>query len=416
MPKPKPRKELLRYSYRALTRSGRPVRGTIGAIDEVHLHNQLSEAGFELISSREACRICETSFLKKFFTKVKMRDLIMFLIQMEQMHTAGTPLLSTLKSTASMTGNQKLRDIIMGMKRDLHDGFSLSDAMKCYPDVFSKLHIAIVIAGEESGDLGVAYRFLISFLKWSDAMQRRVRKATRYPIMVLSIVVISLVVMMGVVVPQITSFFEYIGDGKELPFMTRALLATSAFFQAYWWMVLGSIAGAMLTFVVGRRISETFAHKTDGMILKVPVYGSLVRKLSIARFVQTMGALYRAKLPLIEAINISQDTVNNRVIKEAIAKSRTALQEGATLSGALTATGEFPEMVPMMIMSGEETGKMSEVLEQISEFYNADVDEEVSKMIAMIEPALTAIMGGMILWIAVAVFGPIYDLFEDLDA
>ena len=241
------------------------------------------------------------------------------------------------------------------------------------------------------------------------------RKATRYPMIVVTVVGLTIIIMMAYVVPEITQFFSNLSENGKLPLLTVALMATSAIFRSYWWLMIGSIVAFVTGLVTLRHMSERFLLWTDRLMLDMPVFGPLVRKMNIARFVHTVSVLYVAGIPLLEGLRTAANTLTNRVLRASIDEVLEAITAGRSLSDALTGTGEFPQIVPLLVKTGEETGRMEMMLNQIASFYNADVDEEVQKMIAIIEPALTGILGGIILWIAVAVFGPIYQLFEDID-
>jgi type IV pilus assembly protein PilC len=222
----------------------------------------------------------------------------------------------------------------------------------------------------------------------------------------------AVVMMMGFVVPQIVGFIRNMEF--EIPFATRALIATSDFFQAYWWAVLGAPVIVISAIFGLRKSSDEIAYKIDRMVLEAPVMGPLVRKINIARFCQTFGALYSSGLPILEALTAATKTVTNRALAESMDSVQGLIRSGSALSEAFNASGEFPSMVVRMIKVGEDSGNLNPVLIKVSDFYTADVDEEVQKLIAMIEPSLTMVLGGMILWIAVGVFGPIYSSFENI--
>ncbi|HEY8190787.1 MAG TPA: type II secretion system F family protein, partial [Alphaproteobacteria bacterium] len=265
---------------------------------------------------------------------------------------------------------------------------------------------------------------LVKYLKWVDKMQVKVRKATRYPIIVTVVIVLTIVIMMWVVVPQIISFIRNIG--QELPWYTTSLMATSDFFANPAFHVFGiPIYGGMIVLAVpvllfialktARKMSENIAYRTDLWLLSMPVVGVLVRKINIARFAQTFGALFSSGIDVLHGLEAARKTVNNLAIIDALENIQEQVHAGSPLSEAFNMSGEFPSLVIRMLKVGEESGKLTEVLDQVSEFYTNDVDEAIEGLIAMIEPFLTAILGGMILWIAAAVFGPIYSSFEDMD-
>ena len=401
-----------KYKYRAVSDTGRPVRGVLTAANESDLFNQLQSAGMELVD-------CSVISKKKniisdlFGKKITIRDLIQFFINIRQMQAAGIPILDTLADIRDTSDNDKFRDVVSELYRDLSEGSSLSEAMGKHPSVFNNLHVSLIAAGEENGDIKESCTQLVIFLKWVDAMQVRVRKATRYPMVLAGAVILTVVIMMAFVVPQIVGFISTLD--QDLPFATVSLMAVSDFFTEYWLYVLLTPVISIILIIVAVRTSEGFAYKLDEFYLNLPIAGELIRKIDISRFSQTFGALFKGGIDVLKALEAASNTVGNKVLKEALENVAQYVKEGEPLSAALNKSGEFPSMVVRMVRVGEESGNLTEVLDQVAEFYTQDVDEEVQKVVAMIEPSLTAILGGMILWIAVGVFGPIYSSFENID-
>ncbi len=401
---------------------GRPIRGMLSAVSEVDLYAQLQSAQLELIDCSE---ISERSIGGRFASKkVKIRDLIQFFIHMEQMQSAGVPLLDALGDIRDTTDNNGLRDMMAEIHRDVSDGSSLSEAMKRHPKVFSNLYTSLIGAGEQTGDLTSSYKQLEKYLRWVDEMQSKIRKATRYPIIVCIVVLLTIVVMMGVVVPQIVGFLKNMDIA--LPIQTVALIKTSEFFANPLFTIFGfGVPGGavilslpiivIITIKALRKMSDDMAYKIDLMMLNMPVAGPLIRKITIARYAQTFGALFASGIDVVNSLKSSRNTVNNRAMIEALEAVEGYVQAGSPLSEAFNASGEFPSMVVRMLKIGEESGNLTVVLEQVSEFYTRDVDEAVQGLIAGIEPALTGVLGGMILWIAAGVFGPIYNSFSEMD-
>ncbi|MCD8493854.1 MAG: type II secretion system F family protein [Alphaproteobacteria bacterium] len=402
---------------------GRPVRGVITAANEVDLYNQLQTAGMELVDCR---RISQKSFFSfgGGLKRIVIRDLIQFFLHMEQMQSAGVPLLEALSDIRDTTENQALRDVMSEVHRDVSDGASLSEAMEKHPKVFTPLYVSLIKAGEDTGDLTFSYLQLIKYLKWVEDMQSRVRKATRYPIIVCLVVLVAVTVMMGVVVPQIVGFIKNLH--QELPIYTTALIATSNFFSTPLFTLLGiPFYGGLVVLMVPaaaygalimlRKLSHDFAYRIDLMYLNMPIFGPLIRKITIARYAQTFASLFAAGIDVVRSLKSAKNTVTNIAMLEALEAVEEYVQSGSPLSEAFNRCGEFPSMVVRMVKIGEESGNLTAVLEQVSEFYSKDVDEAVQGLITMIEPALTGILGGMILWIAAGVFGPIYSSFENID-
>ena len=400
-----------RYKYRAMSEQGRSVRGVVAATNESDLYNQLQSAGLELIDCSPVNKKGFLSFARRG-PKIKLREVMQFFMNMEQMQSAGVPLLDSLADIRDTTENVRMRDMLTDIHREVSEGSSLSEAMGKNPRVFPSLYLSLIKAGEDTGNLTASYKQLVRYLQWLDKMQSKIKKATRYPMVVMVVVFVTVVVMMGFVVPQIVGFIKNLK--QELPFYTTALIDTSEFFQHYWWVIIGlPILGGIFIKVM-RGVSHTFKYQTDFLLLNSPIFGDLIRKITIARYSQTFGALFAAGIDIVNALRAARQTVNNLVMIEAMERVESYIQEGQAVSQAFNSTGEFPSMVIRMLKIGEESGGLTAVLEQVSEFYTKDVDEAVDGMIAMIEPGLTALLGGMILWIAAGVFGPIYSSFQNI--
>lgn len=412
-----------KYKYRALNTKGRPIRGVISASSEIDLYKQLQAAGLELV---DCSVISKKAIGGKFLRvkKIKIRDLIQLFVHMEQMQSAGVPLLDALGDIRDTTDNDRMRDIMSEIHRDVSDGAAFSEAMAKHPRVFGNIYISLIKAGEDTGDLTSSYKQLEKYLKWVDEMQSKIRKATLYPIIVTVVVLLTICVMMGLVVPQIVGFLGNLG--RELPIQTIALIKTSDFFAQPLFHILGlPVPGGLIVLLVPvlifsflktmKKLSDEWAYKVDLMFLNMPVMGPLIRKITIARYAQTFAALFASGIPVIASLKSARNTVNNLAMKEALEAVEGYVQAGSPLSEAFNSSGEFPSLVVRMLKVGEESGNLTPVLEQVSEFYTRDVDEAVQGLIAGIEPALTGILGIMILWIAAGVFGPIYDMIGDIE-
>lgn len=395
-----------RYKYRAVNDKGRPIRGVVSSANESALTQKLEEGGLALIDCKELSE--ESGVLSHFsMRRVKIRELIQMFSHLEQMQRSGVPLLESLGDVRDTTDSAGLRDILSDVYREVAEGSSFSSALAQHPNTFDRIFISVINAGEETGRLPQAFLHVIRHLKWTDDMRRKVRKATRYPKILIVVTVGVVWMMMTYVVPQVTDFLKDIG--KELPFVTVALIATSEFFGSYFLHCLAVAIAIYVFIVLGRNFSENFRYQTDGLILKLPVMGPVLRKIALSQFCSTFGTLFSSGMDMLRSLDAAKMTTGNLVIVEALTRVRENVQEGLPLSEALKLSGEFPSLVVRTVRIGEESGNLTEVLEQVSEFYDKDVDETVDAMITMIEPALTVILGIIIVWIAAAVFGPIYD-------
>jgi type IV pilus assembly protein PilC len=401
---------MAKYNYRALNKNGRPSRGTLTAANEVDLFQQLQAGGFELIDCKEVGT--KSGKFKIFGGGVKTRDKIQLFVHLEQLQKAGVPLLEGLADIRDTTESPKLRDIMTELHREVSEGASLSEAMSRHPSVFQNIFISLIAAGEETGNMMNSFTQVVNHLKWTDAMNSKVKKATRYPKILIGVVIIVVGIMMTKVVPQVTEFLGEIG--QELPPVTLALIATSKFFTSYFLYIVIGLVAAYSGLKITRGLSESFLYYTDYIALRIPVMGPLIQKIALSRFCQTFGVLFTSGLEVLKCLDAASNTANNAVIREALNNVRENVKEGNPISKSLETTGEFPSMVVRMVKIGEESGNLTGVLNQVAEFYDQDVNEAVDAMIQMIEPALTVILGGMMLWIAAGVFGPIYSSFGDM--
>jgi type IV pilus assembly protein PilC len=290
---------------------------------------------------------------------------------------------------------------------EVSEGSSLSSAVSKHPTVFEPIFVSLLSAGEETGNLTHSFEQLIRHLKWTDAMNSKVKKATRYPKILVVVVVGVIWMMMTYVVPSVVGFLA--DSGQELPGVTKALIATSDFFGAYFLYMFAGLIAFYALIKVARGMSEEFRYRTDYLALRSPVVGITIRKIALSRFCQTFSVLFVSGLEILKCLEAAKQTAGNLVLVGALEGVKLRVQEGSPLSSALQHSGEFPSLVVRMVRIGEESGNLTTVLEQVTEFYDKDVNEAVDGMIAMIEPTLTVVLGGFILWIAAAVFGPIYD-------
>lgn len=381
----------------------------ISAASEVDLYNQLQNVNLELLGCK-AIDEGKASALGMSLKRVKTRDLIQLFMHLEHMQDASVPMLEALADIRDTTENSRLRDIMSEVYRDVNEGTSLSEALAKHPKIFGNIYISLISAGEETGDLSKSYKQLVKYLKWKDDMAVKIKKATRYPMIVSVVVTGAVVFLMAVIVPQILGFIDNMSKtmNMEIPWMTTSLMVTSEFFVNWWWAVLLTpvlVAFITLTFM---RLSESFRYRVHLALVNMPICGPLIRKVNIARFAQTFGALFASGVDVIKGLKAARATVGNLALSEALENVQTYVQTGSPLSEALNASGEFPSMVIRMVKIGEESGGLTKVLDQVGEFYTRDVDEAVQALIALIEPLLTMILALILLWIAAGVFGPIY--------
>jgi type IV pilus assembly protein PilC len=392
------------YAYRAINTNGRVLRGALAAANELALEQALGAVGLELID----CRLASVRRnLVVSSRRLGGRDLIQLCVHLEQLQRAGVPLLDGLVDVRDSADSTRLRDLVAEIHRDVSEGQPLSVAFGRHPKVFSNVFTALIAAGEETGKLADSFHELVRHLKWATAMAARVRKATRYPAVVACVVTGVTIFMLAGVVPQVVEFLT--ANNRELPIWTLALIATSDFVQELWPLLfaLPVLTAATVRILIQR--SPEFAYRFDGLLLRLPVVGQVLQKIALARFAQVFAVMFRSGIDILTCLDAGRRVTGNRVLAEALALARRQVQAGSSLSAALAATGEFPTRVTRMVRIGEDTGNLTETLGQVAELYDQDVDAAIDTMIGLIEPTLTAVLGLLMAWIAVAVFGPIYD-------
>ena len=352
------------------------------------------------------------AFIGLLNNKFSLTELLSFYTLMRQLLKAGIPLVQSLEKIFEHVGNATIGDVSVSLRAKIGNGLSLSEAMKEHPKIFPELDAALVMAAEETGDLASVFEQLSEKVEWLIALRRNIRKALIYPAIVLSLTVAFIIVMMGYTVPEIVGFLK--SQDMELPLYTTALISTSEFVRGYWWMILGGVFTIVLSIVALYRASESFRYRIDQLSLGIPGVGEFLRKVDIARFVYTLATLYKREYHLLDGVVVSSRVVRNRVIRSAVETAAVNLRDGDELSYAFAKTGEFSHITICMLGVGAESGRLDQTLTQLSDIYDKDVEDAVKNLIAMIEPVMTVVLGGMILWVAVAVFGPVYASFENM--
>ncbi len=391
------------YSYSGINERGKRVSGQLNANNDIDLYQRLKALNVELISSK-----LDTGRrrLTLFQPKIKNRDLIQVCLHVQQLQAAGVGLMESLADVRDSTDQRRLRDLISEIYQDVSEGSALSEAFGKHPRVFGTVFESLIAAGEASGNLVESFSQLIKHLKWVDEINGKIKKAVRYPSFMLVVILGLFLFMMTSVVPQVTSFLA--SNGQKLPFITLTLIATSDFVQQFWWVFIAAPIGTVVGLNALARSSQDMARRVDYLKLRVPMFGPVLRKISLSRFAHFFATMFQSGVPILSCLETAQKVVGNLVLAESIGSVRTTVQEGNALSNGLKDTGEFPTLVIRMVKIGEDSGNLGETLENVTEFYDRDVEEAVNSMIAMIEPTLTVFAGLMMGWIVAGVIGPIY--------
>ena len=395
------------FNYTAVNEDGKTTRGVVVADNELDLEARLKQIGLDLIDAKEV-----VSKKSSRFSSIKIKDLIILCMHLEQLDRAGVPLHDALADVRDSTESDKLRDVMTGVYEAVKNGNMLSKAMAAYPRVFSDVFVGLVAAGEKTGNLAESFMHLGEHLKWAAEIRRKVKKATRYPIALVLVISVVISVLMIFVVPKLVDFI--VSQGFSIPLHTRALIATSYAFENYWYLILGTPVVIFLTLTISYRMSESFAYKVDSTLLKTPLVGPVIRKIDMARFTHFFAVTFNSGIDVLDSLEAAKAVVSNRVLKNSVDLVKTNVMEGSSLTSSLRLSNQFPMLVIRMFKVGEDSGNMSEALENVNFFYNREVNDAVEGMVGMIQPTLTVIMGMIIFWVIAAVFGPLYESFSKM--
>jgi len=396
------------FSYNAVDKLGRPAIGQLDAVNEVDLEIRLSRMGLDLITFRTAAK--STSLFNR--RRVSNQDLVMFCFQLEQLNSAGVPLLDCLNDLRESSSNLYFQKILGAVSSEVEGGKMLSEALAQHPAVFSEVFVSLIAAGEHTGQLPVVLNNLFNTIRWQDELMSQTKKLLAYPAFVAVVVSLAVVFLMTYLVPQMVSFLQNME--QELPLNTKILIAISNAFVDYWWLMIGLPLVAVIGLIAVIKSNPIARYRFDLFKLNMPVTGPILHKIIMARFARYFALMYQTGIPILDAIKICENIVGNRVVADALTRVHAQINAGDSMSESFRNAGLFPQLVVRMIKVGENTGALDKSLLNISYFYDRDVNDAMQKMLKMIEPALTVILGGILAFIMFSVLGPVYDSFSKL--
>ena len=339
--------------------------------------------------------------------RVKKRSLAIFTRQLATMIDAGLPLVQSLEILAQQEEDETFQEIIRTIKNEVEAGATLAAALQKHPRCFDNMYVNLVVAAEEAGTLDVILSRLATHIEKMEELKKKIKSAMVYPAMIVTVAIGVTVVLMVFVVPVFEKLFA--GFGSTLPLPTRIVVAISDIFKSYLLIVIGIVVVAA---IVLRKYYKTEKGRlrVDGFLLKLPIFGELIRKVAIARFARTLGTLVTSGVPILESLNIVAGASGNKVVEEAILKSRVSISEGQTISEPLIESGVFPMMVTQMIAVGETTGSLELMLNKVADFYEAEVDVAVATLSSMLEPMLMIFLGVIVGGLVISMYLPIFKM------
>jgi type IV pilus assembly protein PilC len=342
-----------------------------------------------------------------FEKKVKTKEIVIFTRQFSTMINAGLPLVQCLDILSSQQPNPSFKKVTSQIKVDVEAGSTFADALSKHPKIFDSLYVNLVAAGEVGGVLDTVLNRLAVYMEKNESLKNKVKGAMTYPIIVLCVAFGVVAILMIFVIPTFSDMFKQFGSA--LPGPTQFIVNLSSFFRKFWWAMIGFIVSLIFGFK-WIRTQEKGRFYTDKMMLRLPVFGPLIRKVAVAKFTRTLGTMISSGVPIMDGLEITSKTAGNMIIENAIKTVRTAISEGRTMSEPLEQTGLFPGMVVQMIAVGEATGAMDQMLGKIADFYDEEVDTAVEALTSSLEPMLMVFLGGIIGFVVVAMYLPIFKM------
>ena len=396
------------YKYRARDAQGEIFEGMVDGSSETSAVAQLDALDYIPISIREL----RTQKVRKFSAgtaRVSQGTLILFTRQLSTMIHSGIPIITAMTALMEETDSESFKEVLARIRGDIQEGISLSEALSKHPQVFSKLYVNTVAAGEAGGVLDVILRRLSELLQHEAEIQAGVKSALRYPIAVVIALTIAFFVLTTFVVPKFVPIFE--GAGVALPLPTRILILVNHIIRGYWFLIIPSIA--VIAFAIKTYTgTEKGQYQWDYIKLKLPILGELVIKMVSSRFAQMLRTLDNAGLPILRSLDVISFTLGNSVFAKEIEVLRRSVTEGRGIGEPLLESKFFPKLVGHMVTIGEKSGALDDMLASIQEHYDLEVDTTVKNLTALVEPLLTVGLGLVVLFLALGIFLPMWDLIS----
>ena len=394
------------FTYKAIDTRGKANLGQIEALNLIDLEMRLKRMGLDLISGGLLKR--GSSMLRA--GSVKREDLINFCFHLEQLSSAGVPIVDGLTDLRDSVENPRFREVLSGVVESIQGGSGISQALADYPEVFSGVFCSLIRAGESTGRLSDVLKSLAETIKWEDELAAQTKKIIMYPAFVGSIVLMVTFFLMIYLVPQMVGFVKNMG--QQMPIQTKILIAVSNFFVEYWWALLLAPVAAVIGLRIAIKVNPLVRYQFDRAKLNLPFVGPILRKIILSRFASTLALMYASGITILDAIRNSEEIAGNAVVQEGLRTAGQEIANGKNVTAAFQDVGLFPPLVIRMLRVGESTGALDTALLNVSYFYNREVRESIAKVQVMIEPALTVFLGAVLGWVMLSVLGPIYDIIS----
>lgn len=399
------------YIYRARDEKGSLVKGTMDAPSRDELTVKLHNMGYIATAVSELRPGIKIRDLTKRWLRIRQQDLVVFYFQLASLIEAGLPLLAVLKAIETQIENRKLRTIIGDLQRNIAGGTSFSGSLNYYPGAFSRLFVNMVKSGEESGKLNKVLRRYAIFSESQMELKDKIKGALFYPALLFAASISVILFIVTYIIPQFVDLFTK--AGIKLPFVTRLLHTFGLSIKSYWYIIIPVLA-VLLWGISRYRLTQKGRFQLDRLLLSMPYFGSLARKIYISRLCRTLATLLSAGVPILLSLDIAKEVIGNAVIADEITRLRQSVEHGQKIADSLKVSGEFPSDTVQMIAVGEEGGNLDEMLNKISDLYDMSCGYAIKKLTVIIEPLFLTVMAGIIAMIMASVLIPIFDMVKIL--
>ncbi|MFG0457713.1 type II secretion system F family protein [Shewanella mangrovisoli] len=391
------------FEWKGLNRDGKKTGGELKGTSVAEVKSQLKLQGVNPKVVRKKA--------SPFFARnpdIKPMDIAMVTRQIATMLTAGVPLVTTIEMLGRGHEKQKMRELLGTILSEVQSGIPLSDSLRPHRRYFDDLYVDLVAAGEHSGSLDAVFDRIATYREKAEALKSKIKKAMFYPAAVVIVAIAVTTLLLLFVVPQFEDIFK--GFGAELPAFTQMIVGISRFLQSSWYIFFATIAISIWLFVRAHRNSQMFRDRIDEFVLKIPVIGEILHKAAMARFSRTLATTFAAGVPLIDGMESAAGASGNAVYRAALLKVRQEVMAGMQMNVAMRTTGLFPDMLIQMVMIGEESGSLDNMLNKVANIYEMQVDDAVDGLSSLIEPIMMVVIGILVGGLIVGMYLPIFQM------
>ncbi|HWP33792.1 MAG TPA: type II secretion system F family protein [Solirubrobacterales bacterium] len=407
------------FAFRAMDLSGTASAGELEAESKAQVSEQLRQRGLIVLDVSEKTSPVNIEDFFKRFKGVDMRELAVFSRQFATLVASGMPMLRTLHTLEEQTQDEQIKAAVAGLRADVEAGSTLEQGMARHPDVFNRLFRAMVRSGEQSGRLEDALDRIAFQVEKTDALRRQVKSALMYPALVFGVAIVVLLAIVTFIIPVFVGIFEEIGEehpGEDtaLPLPTQVCVMASDAITGYWFVIFPLIALSFFVFFKWKK-TEKGKEMWDRFLLRIPFkIGDVIQKVALARWSRTFSGAVSAGVPMLQSIKLTGDTAGNVVVEQAMEDVYASVKRGGSIAAPIEGNEIFPPMVGHMVAVGEETGQLEHMLSKIADFYEAEVDAKVKALTALIEPLMIVFVGGVVGFIVIAMYLPIFSLYDKI--